>query len=210
MIFVTGAPRSGTSLVCQVLAAHGINFGGPLVGPGRANPRGFFEHGLVRDQVLKPILTSIGADPRGQKPLPPRRWEPTDGEVARFRHDVLAALGTAEAYKDAPKILLLWPLFHAAFPEARWVFVYRRAADVARSCNRTSFMRAYQTEAAWGTYVLEIATRMAAVGPVVGQIPVWPDPNDPRSFRGMVKALGLEWDPAAVEEVCDPSIWGRR
>lgn len=205
LIVVVGAPRSGTSITCHVLQALGVDFGGPLVGTAKSNPHGFMEHRTVREEVTKPTLLGMGFDPRGQGPLPPRSWEPLEDEIEPFRRLMLTALEGAEAVKD-PKLLLLWPLVDAAFPEARWIFVRRESRHVVESMYRVRWMRLGSLRAT-RMYVREIEGRMELAGPQVGAVEVWPDPSDKESFLGMAEALGLEWDDGAVRGVLDPGIW---
>ena len=48
-------------------------------------------------------------------------------------------------YKGA-KMCLIWPILHFAFPDAKWVIVRRRTADIVNSCIRTNFMRAFRQQ----------------------------------------------------------------
>ena len=53
IVVVVGMKRSGTSLLCQALERLGVSFGSPLIGPDKANVRGYYEHkGVVHNQTL--------------------------------------------------------------------------------------------------------------------------------------------------------------
>jgi len=143
-ILITGCARSGTSMVAGVINICGA-FGGNMSGPNRNNERGMFENAKIRNQIVKPFFRSIGADPLGQYPLPdidgliiPRDW--------RFRVEkVMMDEGYTEGpwmYKGA-KMCLMWPVWHFAFPDAKWVIVRRKTSDIIRSCQKTAFMRAF-------------------------------------------------------------------
>jgi hypothetical protein len=142
-IFVLGLPRSGTSLVAGLLAQCGV-WTGTTVPAGPENPRGFYEHVLLRDRVVKGILARAGFDPLGARRLPPvdRAIEvPGLAELVRglleldgYRHD------RPWLYKD-PKLTLLWPTFRTAFPGARWIVVRRDVQAVIRSCLQVPFLR---------------------------------------------------------------------
>jgi len=68
-ILITGAARSGTSMAAGVLNLCGA-FGGKMYGAHKANPKGMFENTGIREQIVKPYLRQIGADPTCQYPLP--------------------------------------------------------------------------------------------------------------------------------------------
>ena len=68
-IFITGCARSGTSLVAGIIEKRGA-FGGKTAPGNYNNEKGFFENTTIKNDVLKPYLRSLKADPMGQKPLP--------------------------------------------------------------------------------------------------------------------------------------------
>lgn len=206
LVFVTGAPRSGTSMVCQALHVLGLDFGAPLGGPNPANRHGFMEHLNFRQFVTKRWLRERGADPSGQWPLPARQWEPTPDQVAACRQGVRKVLAGAGAVKD-PKILLIWPILHAAFPDARWILVRRDPDQIARSCHRTRFMHCRDTVEGWREWVGLIEERIADCLAGTDAVEVWPDPRDPDSLRVAVEHAGLAWDPVLVESVLHPEAW---
>jgi len=211
LVLITGCARSGTSMVSGVLSALGLDFGKPLHSKRRTyQPRGFFEHRHVRERVVKPMLKRLGADPLGQNPLPPRILRPSDREALALGLKVRRELGQrAQAYKDA-KVLLMWPYFHKAFPDATWVLVRRDRKAIALSCQRTPFMQKRSFLAGWLEWVDEHEARMddlRASGARV--LEIWPDAGDVASFRPLVEELGLEWDEAKVEAALVPSAWHR-
>lgn len=205
-LFVTGAHRSGTSLVCQMLRAHGVDFGENLAKPNRDNPHGYVENLNMR-RVLKNWLECVGADRLGQWPFPPEDWTPTEEDACRFRYDVTRVLGETEAHKD-PKMLPLWPLAHRAFPAARWLVVRRDPGAIARSCMATDFMRAFGDLGGWRTWALRMHDRMDALVEATHAVEVWPDPLDPESFRTPLLALGIDYDPSVTRAQLDPDAWG--
>jgi len=207
-VLITGCARSGTSMVCGVLHASGLDFGGPLYMKRRSyQPRGYWEHRTVREKVLKPLLVRLKADPRGQDPLPPRVIRPGEREVARFRRKVRRALGGAEAYKDA-KILLTWEYWRRSFPYARWVLVRRETDAIVRSCLRAPFMKRRRTRADWTAWVEEHRQRMSDLRRSGADIlEIWPDASRPYTFRDLVMELGLEYDEERVKAALVPKAW---
>ena len=72
---ITGLPRSGTSMTAGIFATLGL-WTGTTVPGGPENPKGFFEHVALREQVTKGILAGHGFDPVGVRKLPPRDFNP--------------------------------------------------------------------------------------------------------------------------------------
>ena len=60
-ILVTGAARSGTSMTAGIIHLCGA-FGGKLSGPTTYNKKGMFENGTIRNELVKPFFSAIGAD----------------------------------------------------------------------------------------------------------------------------------------------------
>lgn len=196
LILITGCARSGTSLTAQVLEACGAKL-------GRVND--LYEHTGVRDELVKPFLSSIGADPLGQSSLP------EDGY--RFPGDwperVEAQLGAADTYKGA-KMALVWPLWRAAFPQARWVICHRNAHDIAASCMRTRFMQAFDTQEDWREWALRYKERLTDLQRAVEHVAVWPQDaiiGDAEVYRPVVEHCGLTWNREAVQAVIHPNAW---
>lgn len=207
LFLITGAARSGTSMVAGVLHASGLDLGGPLVGRSPHNPRGFFEHRGIRQKVLKPLLRELGADPKGQRKLPPRDIPVSAGRAFRLRADVAAHLNGGRGYKDA-KVLLTWPVWKAAFPDAGWIIVRRDPKAIVDSCIRTPFMKGRTYKAGWIEWVQDHEFRIGdlkAAG--VRFVEIWPDPHEPESFREAIEFAGLRFNAETVAGALDPSAW---
>lgn len=196
MIFVTGCARSGTTLITRMLEACGANLG--EVG-------GLAEHMPFKEKVLKPYLRRNNADPLGQNPLPnTEALTPYD----TLRADTDALTEGVDMIKDV-KTALIWPRMVEAYPDAKWLFVYRDPKKIAQSCMRTSFMRAYGTEAEWVTWaeeyhrLCEDLSRVADTHMVVTSDVI----ADVEEFRETVEWLGFEFDPDAVRKCIKKSKW---
>jgi hypothetical protein len=211
-ILITGAARSGTSMVGGVIDICGA-FGGDMFGPNKQNQKGMFENRVIRDVIEKGYLKSMGVDPRAQNPLPridslsiPNDWK---GSVER----VIKAEGYEEGawfYKSA-KASLIWPVWHHAYPNAKWVIVRRRTADIATSCLNTGFMTAFKTHEEWVKWVNwheERWVEMIKAGLNVKII--WPErlvKGNYEQLYELIEWLGLEWKPEEVVDFIEPKLW---
>lgn len=212
-VLITGAARSGTSMSTGIIHYCGA-FGGEMTGPTPHNKKGQFENNYVRDHITKPYLRMIGVDPLCQRPLPDvRKLLPYPGLFT----DVKTAMihqGYKEGswfYKGA-KMCLLWPLWHKAFPNAKWIIVRRDPVEIAESCMRTSFMRAYKTVDGWLGWVAEHEKRfkeMKEAGLNITE--VWSRDlikGDLDVMKGFVDAtVGLTWREDKIKDFITPGLW---
>lgn len=211
-IIITGAARSGTSLISGVINICGA-FGGVTAGPTINNQKGMFENGLIKKSLNKEYLAGIGADPRGQYPLPDvsKMYIPVDWKDKV--HSILKTQGYDKGpwyYKSATNSHI-WPIWNYAFPNAKWIIVRRKSSDIAESCLKTGFMNAYSNYEDWIKWVNWHEDRfveMVQAGVNVKQI--WPE----RLMKGnyeqlyeVIEWLGLEWKPTEVMEFIEPKLW---
>lgn len=221
-ILVTGAARSGTSMTAGVLVYSGAK-GGDMFGPTRHNPRGMFENQMIREGLVKPYLRSIGADPMGQNPLPDMDRVHASAKdpawVARWRghiEGIMRVQGVGEddawCYKGA-KMCLFWPVWAAAFPDAKWVLVRRTPADIVSSCMRTGFMRAYRTREGWEKWLSVHFDRFCEMRQALSLLEVWPEKvigGAAEIYYNMAMWAGLRPPEGFIENFVDPVLWGRR
>lgn len=226
-ILITGCARSGTSMVAGIINLCGA-FGGNMSGPNHNNKKGMFENAKIRQTIVKPYLHSIGADPLGQYPLPdtsnmlvPVNWKHKVEDIMRTEgvND-----DTVWMYKGA-KMCLHWPVWHHAFPDAKWIIVRRKTPDIIRSCIRTGFMNAFSNPNnqqsvgvdneydGWLWWVHQHEQRfveMISEGLNVKQ--VWPERMVNRDYgqtEEMLKWLGLEWTDEIFSFI-EPKLWKAR
>ena len=123
LIFVTGLPRSGTTLVEQIIASHSqVHAGGEIA------------------TALRTAYTSFGAGTEMAK-------------LAQQPNDALTAFATTldaqnRAHADAAKpwltdksimAFLIYGLLHATLPNARFIVVHRDPRDIALSIYKNHF-----------------------------------------------------------------------
>ncbi len=213
-VFITGVPRSGTSMVAGMLEACGLWLG-PTV-PGNAdNPKGYFENLVLRDNLQKEILLHSGFHRLGVTSLPPAEWQPDVPNMKAAVAHVLTAQGYDGSrpwgFKDA-KLALTWRLWHAHFPGARWVVVRRKADDIVASCLRTGFMNQHSNDRAfWCAFVQSYEARLERLRATVAWSrnvhPAQLVAGDFVALKWMVVRLGLAWREDAVRRFVAPELW---
>lgn len=214
-IFVTGVPRSGTSLTTGILAACGA-FTGETYGPTPWNAKGNFENKVLKDQFVKPWLQMVGADPLGLHPLPslsragdviisPDAW---CGMIMK----ALRAQGWTDGtwvFKDC-KLALQWGQWRAAFPDAIWIHVKRDHDKIVESCLRAEPM-VKRLGADWQTWSDWVTSYEQMLACVPAHHVIYPERDILKNTGGiavLVSELGLTWRPDVVNKFVDMSLWG--
>ena len=225
-ILITGCARSGTSLVAGAINICGA-FGGNMSGPNRNNAKGMFENVRIRNCITKPYLRDIGCDALGQYPLPDINKLTIPYDWRRRIEQVMIEDG----YKSGPwfykgaKMGLFWPVWHYAFPNAKWIIVRRKSSDIVNSCVKTSFMRAFQNEknqkavgasteeAGWLWWVHQHEQRFIDMIQAGVNIKiVWPERmvgGDYQQIMETMNWLGLPWKSEVLSFI-DPKLWKAR
>jgi hypothetical protein len=219
LILVTGCARSGTSVTSGILNRAGA-WGGVLAPPNRFNEKGMFENKEIRNGIVKPLLRKMGVDPLCQDPLPDikimHKMAGDVNVVSDFRKSILNVF-KRQGYTAGPvfykgaKMCLMWPLWHTAFPKARWVITHRNPQGNARSCLKTSFMKAFKNEKGWMKWIAEHELRfveMAEAGLDIHDIDVDKMVHgDLSEIKAIINDFGLLWDEADVQNFIDPKLW---
>ncbi len=190
-VFVTGLPRSGTTLVEQILGAHSaVTAGGELGHVLRqAYARlGAAEHMTPLDQLTPAALRDFA-----------------DGYLRMVRRDLAQERGV---FTDKSiQTNLVFGLLHRALPGARFVVVHRDPRDIALSIYRNPFRLGTHR------YACDFADIAEAIRQFRHSIALWQDRlpgvlhevhyedlvSDPEpQARALVAAAGLDWEDACL------------
>lgn len=191
-VFVVGMPRSGTSLVTQVLGAHPELVS---IGESTAIPR------MARDLAL--TLDATEAYPRCVPPDGDNRWESlADAYVA-----TLPGTEGKRTIDKLPSNFLHLGFIERMFPNAKVVYVTRDLADTALSLWMTPFLRdnlpyAYDLDdlATFAQHHERIMKHWVnACGLEVTTVAYEDMARKPdETIRGLLESLALPWDDACL------------
>ncbi len=209
-ILITGVPRSGTSMVAGCFSISGA-WTGETIGPGKDNPKGFFENKRIREQVTKGYLRSNGFDPMGQINFPPLRHSigPQDHHHSSFVLRQVNGILESEGYKEGPwlykdaKLALMWTLWAATYRTAKWILVRRDEREIAASCLKTGFMRVHNTEENWIGWIKEYEKRFEPLKESCQVYELWHHDIVDGSFEPLevaIKSCGLNWDEEKIKD----------
>lgn len=224
-ILITGCARSGASMIAKAISMCGV-FG------GSSTTKNGFENTNIVDGIVKPYLRSVGADSDGQFPLPitkdlsiPINWK--DRVQEEIEKQGYCGYGPW-MLKDST-MCLVWPVWHYAFPDAKWVIVRRRTPDIIHSCLRTAYMTAYLdstiqqligVENAYDGWLWWIHQHEAKFVEMINEgvncKVVWPErmvSGDYSQFYDALEWLGLSWNSNMISNMTayiDPLLWHSR
>lgn len=220
-ILITGCARSGTSFTAGIFHICGA-WGGKFVSAGFNNQKGFFENAAIRNKICKPFLESIGADPKGQYPLPEiniiKDYVVNSQFADIWRYKILGVLNEQKYnpnnspwfYKGA-KMCLMWPIWNAAFPDAKWIIVRRDKEDIISSCLKTGFMSAYKDKQGWEGWVDYHLTRFEEIKKSCKNVyEVYPQEMIEGNFtniKKIIECFNLIWKEKEVIEFITPALW---
>lgn len=140
IVCVLGAQRSGTSLVARALNILGVDLGREchLQEPDVSNPKGFWEHRLIRKLNEEVLLAYDGS--WSSPPVFPDRWEESprlDGVKSRAREIVESEFGGATIWGwKHPSTCLTLPFWKQILPPMRYILCFRNPLDSASSLRR--------------------------------------------------------------------------
>jgi hypothetical protein len=119
----------------------------------------------------------------------------------------------------------MWPAWHYAFPNAKWVLVRRRTGDIIQSCEKTAYMRAFKNAAnreavgtqtedeGWRWWVHENEKRFVEMmNEGVNVKVIWPERmvhGDYQQLYDTLDWLGLKWTSDILNFI-DPLLWSSR
>jgi len=211
-ILITGASRSGVSMTAGIVYFCGA-FGGEVCGTKGNDGAGMFGNIPVRDSIMTPYFKQIKADLMGQYPLPnsdslvPAPLLKTIFEFEMKRQG--CGEDSIAFYKDF-RLCLVWPIWHAAFPSARWVVVRRKEEDVVASCLKTGYMKAYKSEPGWSMWLGEYLNRFERMRDAgLNVVEVWPTKfveGDFIEIKDAIDKLGLKWEEERIANFLNPEI----
>ena len=150
---ITGAHRSGTSMVARLLHACGLDLGpeSDLMPPAPDNPDGFWEN-LSFVAMNDELLNELG----GAWDLPPRstRFAEKRFDAVRARARLLVSAfsqSKVSGWKD-PRNSLTLPFWRAIVPKLRTIIVVRNPLEVAYSLHQRNGVSFHLALSLWRVY----------------------------------------------------------
>ena len=211
-ILLTGCARSGTSMTAGCFSLCGA-FGGKTSGATPYNRKGMYENERIRNELIKPYLSSMDVDPLGQNPLPDIQKLAEFPNFGQKVHRILLEEGykAGKWYYKGAKMCLIWPIVHSAFPKSKWIIVRRSDGDVVNSCLKTGFMRAYNTKSGWRYWINQHKRRFREMHQtIISVFEVWPSrfiKGDYGELKEAIEWVGLKFNEGEIKNFISPELW---
>jgi len=199
-ILITGCPRSGKTLIAQILQISGIFF-------GETNK-------MLENEKLSELTEAYqqahDISPASKKSALsiPQDWE-----------SKVSQLMLKQGYKDKrwafkhADISTLWPIWKYSYPEAKVIIVRRSIEDIVPSCMKTKYMTQCDTEEEWAELMQQYETKypeMILSG--MNCKTIWPHEMVNGNYAHiyeLLRWLDIPWKAEIVSQI-DPKFWKSR
>lgn len=217
---IVGMDRSGTSAASAVAQIVGLHLGNQLIGPRKANPKGYFEDGRCVS-INTALLSQLRHGRKLATPLPHGWMDSLPGQHAKLRaRGVVRRLASAKkpfGLKD-PRLCLTAPLWMNVIEQeshnVRFVLCFRNPLEVAASLQKRDGRDPVGSCLVWLTHTL------AALEVSTGKPKLYLDylrlMSNPVGTGGRLKGFvsgkdekvaPSEDEKKKIEEFIDPSLW---
>lgn len=191
---ITGAERSGATFIAKILDLCGTKY-------GKCN--GMYENKVIVERNKQLLSFDEIGFPKTLDLQIPVNWR--DFVVGVYENEVQVG----NWFVKHSTLARLWPLYHYAFPNAKWIIVRRRTGDIVRSCLQTGYMKEFETKEGWIEWVRAYEERfIEMIQAGVNCKIVWPErmvTGDYTQMFEMVDWLGLKWNNK-IPSIIDPLL----
>lgn len=212
--------RSGTSAAAAVAQIVGLHLGDQLIGPRKANPKGYFEDSRCVS-INTDLLSQLNHGRKLATPLPHDWMDSLPGQHAKLRaRGVVRRLARAKepfGLKD-PRLCLTAPLWANIIEQenhnVRFVLCFRNPLEVAASLQKRDGRDLLGSNLIWLTHTLA-ALKASADKPRI-YLDYRSLMSDPVGIGRRLKSFVLgedgkvaitEAEEKRIEKFIDPSLW---
>ena len=217
---IVGMDRSGTSAAAAVAQIVGLHLGNQLIGPRKANPKGYFEDSRCVS-INTALLSQLRHGRKFATPLPYDWMDSLPGRHAELRaRGVVRRLATAKmpfGLKD-PRLCLTAPLWVNIIEQeshnVQFVLCFRNPLEVAASLRKRDGRDLTGSCLIWLTHTL--AALQASAGKPKFYLDYRSLMSDPVGTGGRLKGFvtgnreqfeANEDEKKKIEEFVDPNLW---
>lgn len=210
-IFITGAERSGSTLIARILDLCGAQ-------SGRCN--NMFENRSIVECNLNILAPFTFSFPDSSTAITiPKNWRLVIDGVRTVQGDYRRPW-----FIKHPTLARLWPVYYDAYPNSKWLIIRRRTGDVIQSCLKTGHMRLFKQpevlaqlgltreDEGWLWWIHKYEERFVEMTQAGLDVQVvWPDRmvfGDYKQMQEIIEWLGLTWNervPAVIDPLLEKS-----
>ena len=199
-IVIVGVPRSGTSMIAGVFAAHEV-WTGTCRDPDENNPRGYYENVHVKNDIKRLFRLAVKA---GMMP------DGVDGWMTLVKQAL-----QRDRYPGGPWLMkhgvLYWPIWHEFKP--MWVTVRRPPHDCLGSCISSGILLPKNSEDCRRQNILMQNAQLDCLEKHFGAIRIDADrviDCDYEQIKEAFEVCGLHFGSRLTETCIDPTLWTHR
>lgn len=201
-IFITGADRSGSTLIARIVALCGVELG--------------LTNTMFENKQLVDASRVYIRDHSKTNPFPT-----FDSLSLTWQTEVLKEMRQDRWAFKSSLLTQMWQNYDYAFPNAKWVIVRRKSADIVNSCIKTNYMSLFKSEEnrqligakteaeAWLWWIHQYEEQwVQMITKGLNCKMIWPErmvTGDYGQIYEMLDWLGLEWD-AKIPLTIDPLL----
>jgi len=212
VIFITGAERSGSTLIARIFDICGV-----FKGVTTSMYENVEMKNLCDEYLLDVNVRHNTFMPDTQTLTIPVDWGKRIDSI----------LYGCECYKDGTwmfkhsGLAQMWPVWNYAYPDAKWIIVRRRTGDIVQSCMKTAYMTLFKNEAnvlqigaltqeeGWKWWVHQYEKKFVEMMEAgLNCRIIWPERmvvGDYEQIYQTIEWLGLKWNPKIVK-IIDPLL----
>jgi hypothetical protein len=132
-ILITGAERSGSTFIARILDMCGV-------WSGAGN--NMFENTMIHSLHYEMLRCTSELFPSIDKINIPYSWK----EIILMQIEQEGWNNERRWMVKGGLLAKYWPVWHYAFPDAKWIIVRRRTGDIVQSCVKTGYMKMFKDE----------------------------------------------------------------
>lgn len=207
-ILLTGVQRSGTSILARILSLCNVY-------TGESNT-------MYENKQLLDLMKDLILKERAVEKTPDNLFVQSVNIPADWQKKVLDIMKTDRRWLVKSSLnTQLWKVWNYAFPDARWVIVRRRSADIVNSCQKTAYMTMFRSpeiqeyigvkneKEAWLWWIHKYeAAWVEMISSGLNCKVIWPERmvvGDYTQIYELLEWLGLKWSSRIVSEI-DPLL----
>lgn len=206
-ILITGIPRSGISIIAGVINHCGA-YGG-VKAEEDYDGRCPMEHEKIKSLIMKPLMNGLCQNSMPSTKDCHRVASPLSEALRRRVQRFIDHPDGAWFYASS-QLCLTWPIWHEAFPNAKWIIVRRDDKDIIDACMKTTYMKAYSDASGWQSWIDKYRAKFDEMLNIQYLSNVWPNKSidgNIDDLQRLIKNFELKWDAERVADFLSPILW---
>lgn len=198
-ILITGCPRSGKTMIAEILSMCGVYSG---------EVNNMKENVVINNLIHEYLkgINEVAEDPQQNIlsiPIPGNWKEMIENVILSGDYN------NEKWFYKSHLIALTWPIWNYAFSNAKYILVRRRTADVVNSCLSTGYLKHYSDREGWLNMIHKYEERFVQMISEGANVKViWPERmvnGDYGQIFELMEWLNIPWNSSILSKI-DPKF----